>query len=410
MVQIGSDGGLLPAPVVRSAIPMEPAERVDVIVDFRQFGVGSKVILHNTVGEPSTQRGDALRRRHAAAPRRRGSRRSCAELEELPEVNAERSWPLTFQGLAGGGSVWQIAGGGFSEMRIDCRPRQGSTELWTWVNQSERTHPMHLHGYHFRVVSVDGAPPHPGDRGLEGHRRRLSATRPSSCGPYFDYFAGRLRLPLPRRRARRHVDDGPDGGGRVIRRLLAGAALAVALLGPAASAHAATRPIQAFDTPTFRTIWWPNTLAGAGRRHRSSGGSTQPGNANASTHDVWLVGPGRPERAVPRRRATRPRSPAPSSTQAGTYQFYCSIHGGLDARRDERHGRRHRDRPGPAGRSGHAVDRPRLGGPGLPGRRSAPLPNETEAPTVFEEGDNDAPLLELLKVTPDEGARASRSA
>ena len=48
----------------------------------------------------------------------------------------ERSWPLTFQGLAGGGSVWQIAGGGFSEMRIDAKPRQGSTELWTWVNQS----------------------------------------------------------------------------------------------------------------------------------------------------------------------------------------------------------------------------------------------------------------------------------
>ncbi len=48
-----------------------------------------------------------------------------AEEEELPEVNMERSWPLTFQGLAGGGSVWQIAGGGFSEMRIDARPGSG---------------------------------------------------------------------------------------------------------------------------------------------------------------------------------------------------------------------------------------------------------------------------------------------
>ena len=54
MIQIGSDGGLLPAPVKRKEIPLEPAERVDVIVDFRQFGVGSKVILHNQGGEPST--------------------------------------------------------------------------------------------------------------------------------------------------------------------------------------------------------------------------------------------------------------------------------------------------------------------------------------------------------------------
>ena len=42
MVQIASDGGLLPAPVARTSIPMEPAERVEVLVDFRQFGVGSR--------------------------------------------------------------------------------------------------------------------------------------------------------------------------------------------------------------------------------------------------------------------------------------------------------------------------------------------------------------------------------
>ncbi len=188
MVQIGSDGGLLPAPVVRRSIPMEPAERVDVIVDFRQFGVGSKVILHNTVGEPSTSavmRFDVVRggAEEARIPKK------LRELEELPEVNAERSWPLTFQGLAGGGSVWQIAGGGFSEMRIDCKPRLGTTELWTWVNQSSRTHPMHTHGYHFRVVSMNGQPPHAGDAGWKD----TVAVYPNETvvvQPYFDYFPG----------------------------------------------------------------------------------------------------------------------------------------------------------------------------------------------------------------------------
>jgi spore coat protein A len=188
MVQIGSDGGLLPAPVVRRSIPMEPAERVDVIVDFRQFGVGSKVILHNTVGEPSTSavmRFDIVRggAEEARIPKK------LRELEELPEVNAERSWPLTFQGLAGGGSVWQIAGGGFSEMRIDCKPRLGTTELWTWVNQSSRTHPMHTHGYHFRVVSSNGQPPHAGDAGWKD----TVAVYPNETvvvQPYFDYFPG----------------------------------------------------------------------------------------------------------------------------------------------------------------------------------------------------------------------------
>ena len=189
MVQIGSDGGLLPAPVVRRSIPMEPAERVDVIIDFRQFGVGSKVILHNTVGEPSTSavmRFDVVRggAEEARIPKK------LRELEELPEVNAERSWPLTFQGLAGGGSVWQIAGGGFSEMRIDCKPRQGSTELWTWVNHSV----AHASDAHARL-------PLPGRLDATGSRRtratRAGRTRSRSIRnetvvvqPYFDYFPG----------------------------------------------------------------------------------------------------------------------------------------------------------------------------------------------------------------------------
>jgi FtsP/CotA-like multicopper oxidase with cupredoxin domain len=189
MIQISSDGGMLPGkPVARTSIPLEPAERVDVLVDFRQFGVGSKVILHNTVGEAPTSavmRFDVVKggAEEARIPKQ------LAEEEELPEVNMERSWPLTFQGLAGGSSVWHIAGGGFSEDRIDAIPRAGTTELWTWVNQSERTHPMHLHGYHFKVVSVDGAPPSPGDRGWKD----TVAVYPHSTvviRPYFDYFTG----------------------------------------------------------------------------------------------------------------------------------------------------------------------------------------------------------------------------
>jgi spore coat protein A len=188
MVQIASDGGLLTKPVVRRKIPMEPAERVDVVIDFRQFGVGSKIILHNNVGEASTSaimRFDVVRggKEEFRVPKK------LAPEEDVPAVNQERSWPLTFQGLAGGGSMWQIAGGGFSEMRIDCRPRQGTTELWTWVNNSQRTHPMHLHGYHFQVVSRNGQPPHPGDAGWKD----TVAVYPGDTvvvRPYFDYFPG----------------------------------------------------------------------------------------------------------------------------------------------------------------------------------------------------------------------------
>src|SRR3954454_25250506 len=45
LAQIASDVGLLPAPVVRTSIPMQPAERVEVLVDFSKAGIGSSLVL-----------------------------------------------------------------------------------------------------------------------------------------------------------------------------------------------------------------------------------------------------------------------------------------------------------------------------------------------------------------------------
>ena len=187
VVQIATDGGLLTKPVVRNTIAMEPAERVEVVVDFRQFGVGSQVILHNTAGEASTRavmRFDVVRggSEEARVPR------VLAEEEELPPVNASREWPLTFQGL--GHAQWEIAGGAFDVDRIDCRPRLGSSELWTFTNFSERVHPMHLHCYHFKIVSIDGRKPQPGDRGFKD-TVRVGPHEKVVVRPWFDYYAGR---------------------------------------------------------------------------------------------------------------------------------------------------------------------------------------------------------------------------
>jgi FtsP/CotA-like multicopper oxidase with cupredoxin domain len=109
-------------------------------------------------------------------------------LAKLPPVNAERTFPLTFHGL--GGARWEISEKVFGMDRIDVRPRRGSTELWTFVNNSTRTHPMHLHGYHFRVVSVNGRFPHPADRGWKDTVSVLP-NQTVVVRPYFDYFDGR---------------------------------------------------------------------------------------------------------------------------------------------------------------------------------------------------------------------------
>ena len=191
-----------------------------------------------------------------------------------------------------------------------------------------------------------------------------------------------------------------------MRRLLTGAALALALLAPAASAQAATRAIQAFDTPTFKTIWWPKSIP-AQTGDTIEWRLTQPGNVNASTHDIWLQAPGSTTPQFLGVSYETEKATAVVNT-VGTYQFYCSIHGGLTPGGMNGTVVVTPTNPGPPVDPGMPWTDPDWEDPDYPGDGPLPLPNETEAPTVFEEGDNDAPLLEVLKVTPDEERESVR--
>ena len=158
MTQIAGDGGLLSRPVNRRQLPIHPAERVDIVIDFRDYRPGTELVLHNAEGEGST----VAVMRFAVA--RGGGRedfrvpRRMRAPEQLPAPNADRRWDLGF-----GLGAWQINGRDFDPARIDVSPRHGSTERWTFVNRSNRVHPMHLHGFLFRVLERSSGPVHPGE-------------------------------------------------------------------------------------------------------------------------------------------------------------------------------------------------------------------------------------------------------
>lgn len=46
-IQIGTDGGLLGAAVIRNTIPIATAERADVVIDFSNVPVGVSIVLQN---------------------------------------------------------------------------------------------------------------------------------------------------------------------------------------------------------------------------------------------------------------------------------------------------------------------------------------------------------------------------
>ena len=188
VVQIASDGGLLQKPVKRRTVVLHPAERIEVLIDFRRFSAGSEVVLTNLAGEASTRnvmRFDVVRGGSEEARIPTGRMRT---LERLPAPNATRRWDLGLRTTSG--VQWQIAGRGFDPTRVDVRPRLGSTELWQWSNPSQRVHPMHLHGMLFRIVERSSGVVHPGERGWKDTIGVLPGET-VTVQPWFAPYSGR---------------------------------------------------------------------------------------------------------------------------------------------------------------------------------------------------------------------------
>ena len=102
MQQIAGDGGLLERPVPRARVPIHPAERIDLVLDFSAYGPGDEIVLHNEDGTGGTvpiMRFDVVgggEREQFKVPSR------LRPLEPLPGANARRRWEL---GL--GTAAWQ---------------------------------------------------------------------------------------------------------------------------------------------------------------------------------------------------------------------------------------------------------------------------------------------------------------
>ena len=155
-IQIGSDGGLLDAPVMHRTLRIAPAERFDVVVDFSRFRPGSSVRLLNQAGAGSAaniMRFDITRtaRDDSAIP----SRLSETPLPASRDASVTREFDFSY-GRFHRHHGWTINGSPFDPARMDARPQLNATEIWRL--HTDFSHPLHLHLVHFRVLSHSGRP------------------------------------------------------------------------------------------------------------------------------------------------------------------------------------------------------------------------------------------------------------
>ncbi|MEV7602550.1 multicopper oxidase domain-containing protein [Kitasatospora sp. NPDC089797] len=161
LVQIGSDGGLLAAPVTHDAIEIAPAERFDVVVDFSRYPPGTRVRLLNRFGSGRTaevMRFDVSSRAvsdGATVPDK------LSTVEELNPSAAVATRDFTFRRSRGDG--WTINGDPYEPGRSVADPALGKVELWRF--STDLHHPVHLHLDHFQVIGRNGGDPGPWDEG-----------------------------------------------------------------------------------------------------------------------------------------------------------------------------------------------------------------------------------------------------
>jgi spore coat protein A, manganese oxidase len=153
---IGSDQGLLPAPVKAKRMLLGPAERTDIVFDFSAHA-GEKVVLRNDSF-------DVMQFRVASAgsstttstsPKQESSLPPALRtIERIPESRAVKTRRMTLDekmnmvqesmGMLLNNTPWHAP--------ITEKPVLDTTEIWEIVNLTEDTHPIHLHLVKFQIL------------------------------------------------------------------------------------------------------------------------------------------------------------------------------------------------------------------------------------------------------------------
>ncbi|WP_369229208.1 multicopper oxidase family protein [Streptomyces sp. R21] len=195
IVQIGSDGGLLPHPHPTDTITLSPGERADTIIDFSRYPLGTQLVLENTLlsGGPADQLGQVLRFDIVrTAPDHNHIPPVLRTLPPLPHPTTERTITLSMDETATPTPRPTSNGRTYDPNRIDTHIHHGASEIWTLTNTNNTPpHNLHLHLVQFRILERNGQPPTTPETGLKdtvnlmpGETVKIQATFNTYHGTY----------------------------------------------------------------------------------------------------------------------------------------------------------------------------------------------------------------------------------
>jgi spore coat protein A, manganese oxidase len=151
--QIGSDQGLLAHPITLSSVLLFPAERVDLIVDFSEHA-GSDIRLKNQANEILQFRVLGSGGKGRASAHTGVVPEKLRDVPRIAESAAVLTRTLTLDDHSDhmGNPMLMLLNGQHWDMPITERPVIDSVEIWSFINLTDDTHPMHLHLVRFQVL------------------------------------------------------------------------------------------------------------------------------------------------------------------------------------------------------------------------------------------------------------------
>jgi spore coat protein A len=146
--QIGTDQGLLPAPVSLQSLVLGPGERADLVVDFAASHGQAIVLLNDSFNVMQFRVSQKPAREAGALPAR------LRPVPPIAESSATRSRVLSLeeQDDLYENPAKMLLNGAHWSMPITENPVLDSTEIWSLVNITDDSHPIHLHLVRFQIL------------------------------------------------------------------------------------------------------------------------------------------------------------------------------------------------------------------------------------------------------------------
>jgi spore coat protein A, manganese oxidase len=147
-LMIGSDQGLLTEAVAMRGFQIVPGERADLVIDFARFAGKSIYLKHGSVPVMQIRvSGNKMQDRS----RQPSNLRPISRMAESDAVKT-RELTLDHHMNAAGKATLMLLNGSHYSMSVTETPLLDSTEIWTLVNLTDDTHPIHLHLVRFQIL------------------------------------------------------------------------------------------------------------------------------------------------------------------------------------------------------------------------------------------------------------------